>query len=97
MNWCVYIILCSDDTLYTGITVDIQRRINQHATGLGAKYFRNRVPTQLVFLETNHNRSSATKREMAIKKLSKLDKTNLINSNSQPLTINTSINLTDLL
>ncbi len=96
MNWCVYIILCSDDSLYTGITVDIKRRINQHATGLCAKYFRNRTPKQLVFLENEHDRSSATKREMAIKKLSKLEKTNLINSNSQPLAINTSINLTDL-
>ena len=79
-NWCVYIILCSDDTLYTGITIDIKRRIKQHTSGLGAKYFRNRTPKEIVFLEPEHNRSSATKREMAIKKLSKIEKTKLINS-----------------
>ena len=78
MNWSVYIILCSDETLYTGITIDIDRRINQHTTGLGAKYFRNRSPKELAYLETGHNRSSATKREMAIKKLSKAEKTAII-------------------
>ncbi len=78
MNWSVYIILCSDETLYTGITIDIDRRINQHATGLGAKYFRSRSPKELAYLETGHNRSSATKREMAIKKLSKAEKTAII-------------------
>ncbi len=78
MNWSVYIILCSDESLYTGITIDIDRRINQHATGLGAKYFRNRSPKELAYLETGHNRSSATKREMAIKKLSKAEKTAII-------------------
>jgi putative endonuclease len=78
MNWSVYIILCSDESLYTGITIDIDRRINQHATGLGAKYFRNRSPKELAYLETGHNRSSATKREMAIKKLSKAEKIAII-------------------
>ncbi len=78
MNWSVYIILCSDESLYTGITIDIDRRINQHTTGLGAKYFRNRSPKELAYLETGHNRSSATKREMAIKKLSKAEKTAII-------------------
>ena len=78
MNWSVYIILCSDESLYTGITIDIDRRINQHTTGLGAKYFRNRSPKELAYLETGHNRSSATKREMAIKKLSKAEKIAII-------------------
>lgn len=78
MNWSVYIILCSDDTLYTGITLDIERRINEHVSGLGAKYFRNRSPKELVYLETGHNRSTATKREMAIKKLSKSEKIAII-------------------
>ena len=88
-NWCVYIILCSDDTLYTGITIDIQRRIKQHARGLGAKYFRTRTPKEIVFLETEHDRSSATKREMAIKKLNKIEKTTLINSAKLSLKIET--------
>ena len=88
-NWCVYIILCSDDTLYTGITIDIQRRIKLHASGLGAKYFRTRTPKEIVFLETEHDRSSATKREMAIKKLNKIEKTTLINSAKLSLKIET--------
>jgi putative endonuclease len=73
-NWCVYIIRCSDDTLYTGITTDIDRRFNQHAEGTGAKYFRSRQPLQVVYLEKNHTRSSAAKKEAQIKAMSKADK-----------------------
>jgi putative endonuclease len=79
-NWCVYIIRCSDDTLYTGITTDIDRRFNQHAEGAGAKYFRARQPLQVVYLEKNNTRSSATKREIEIKAMSKADKTLLASS-----------------
>lgn len=78
MNWCVYIILCSDDTLYTGITNDIARRFEQHANRRGAKYFRGRKPKQLVYLEPGHNRSSATKREIDLKKLNREEKLRLI-------------------
>ena len=80
MNWSVYIILCSDNSLYTGITVDISKRYQQHASGQGAKYFRGRQPQKLVYLEAGHNRSSATKREMSLKKLSRKDKSTLIDS-----------------
>ena len=80
MNWSVYIILCSDNSLYTGITVDVPRRFEQHATGKGAKYFRGRQPEQLVYVEPGHNRSSATKREIHLKKLSREEKSQLINS-----------------
>ncbi|MEI6702823.1 MAG: GIY-YIG nuclease family protein [Deltaproteobacteria bacterium] len=76
-NWCVYIIRCSDDTLYTGITTDLDRRLNQHLEGTGAKYFRGRQPLQVEYLEKNHTRSSATKRETQIKAMSKADKTRL--------------------
>ena len=80
MNWQVYIILCSDDSLYTGITTDIERRFAQHIAGTGAKYFRSREPQHLVYLENGHNRSSASRREAEIKKLRPIDKRRLITS-----------------
>jgi putative endonuclease len=73
-NWYVYIISCSDGTFYTGITTDIDRRFKQHAEGSGAKYFRGRQPLQIAYLEKNHTRSSATKRELLIKSMSKAEK-----------------------
>jgi putative endonuclease len=82
--WKVYMILCSDQSLYTGITTDITRRFDQHATGRGAKYFRGRTPDVLVYLESGHNRSSASQREAAIKKLSVKAKHQLINTTSAP-------------
>ena len=75
-------ILCTDDTLYTGITNDVARRFNQHADRQGAKYFRGRQPKQLVYVETGHDRSSAGKREIAIKKLPRLEKLQLLISES---------------
>ena len=80
MNWQVYIILCTDNSLYTGITNDIERRMLQHAASRGAKYFRGRKPQQLVYLENDHTRSSASKREAAIKKLKRPEKEALIAS-----------------
>ena len=77
-NWLVYIILCSDNTLYTGISNDIERRMQQHASQQGAKYFRGRSPKRLVYLEDGHDRSSASQREAAIKKLKRADKDLLI-------------------
>jgi putative endonuclease len=78
VDWQVYIILCTDDSLYTGITNDVARRFNQHADKQGAKYFRGRQPKQLVYVETGHDRSSASKRESAIKKLPRLEKLQLL-------------------
>lgn len=78
MNWQVYIILCSDDTLYTGITTDMPRRFFQHASGVGAKYFRGRRPLRVVYQEDGHTRSSASRREMAIKALARSDKLALV-------------------
>ncbi|HTG82214.1 MAG TPA: GIY-YIG nuclease family protein [Geobacteraceae bacterium] len=80
MNWQIYIILCSDDSLYTGITTDIERRLRQHATGHGAKYFRGRRPMRLLYLESGHTRSSAVRREAEIKKMKRTDKCLLISS-----------------
>jgi putative endonuclease len=69
MNGSVEIILCTDNTLYTGITNDAPRRFDQHAGGRGAKYSRGRQPEQLVYIEPGHNLSSATKREIGLKKI----------------------------
>ena len=80
MNWQVYIILCSDATLYTGITNDVERRWRQHSDGQGAKYFRGRTPLELVYLESGHSRSSALRQEARIKKLTRADKERLIRS-----------------
>lgn len=79
MNWHVYIILCSDDTLYTGITTDIERRMRQHASGRGAKYFRGRQPKELLYLESGHDRSAAGKRELSIKGMTRAGKQALVN------------------
>jgi putative endonuclease len=73
-------ILCSDNSLYTGISNDVERRMLQHARQRGAKYFRGRQPEQLVYLESGHDRSSASQREAAIKKLRRIDKQRLIQS-----------------
>ena len=85
MSWLVYIILCSDDSLYTGITIDVERRFAQHVAGTGAKYFRGRSPRRLVYLESNHDRSSASRREMEIKRLRPDDKRRLIASSGNQL------------
>ncbi len=73
-------ILCSDNSLYTGISTDVDRRFRQHASQRGARYFRGRKPLQLVYLEGGHDRSSASRRELAIKQLKRPDKERLISS-----------------
>lgn len=85
MNWQVYIILCTDETLYTGITTDIERRLDQHRNGTGAKYFRGRKVDKLVYLEAGHDRSSASCREAEIKGLRAVDKRQLIASSKNRL------------
>ena len=85
MPWHVYIILCSDDTLYTGITTDIERRMREHASGQGAKYFRGRQPKELLYLEGGHDRSSASRRESSIKGMKRADKQQLIAGGSAGL------------
>ncbi len=79
-SWQVYMILCSDNSLYTGISNDVERRIVQHAGQRGAKYFRGRQPEYLVYLESGHDRSSASQREVAIKRLRRTGKEHLIQS-----------------
>jgi putative endonuclease len=76
--WTVYIILCSDDSLYTGIATDVQRRFRQHALQKGAKYFRRCLPEAIVYAESGHSRASASRREAAIKKMPRQAKLLLI-------------------
>jgi putative endonuclease len=74
-GWFVYIIRASDNSLYTGITTDLERRLNQHQTGKGgAKYFRGRQACELVYTESGHNRSTASIREAQIKKMTRQQK-----------------------
>ncbi len=77
-GWFVYMIHCTDGSLYTGISTDVEKRYTQHETQKGAKYFRGRKPKQLVYQESGHDRSSASKREIEIKKLSRVNKMQLI-------------------
>ena len=80
MAYFVYILKCADETLYTGITTDIERRVEEHnSSDKGAKYTKLRRPVELVYSEESENRSTASKREYAIKKLSRLQKLELIN------------------
>ncbi len=67
--WHVYIVRCSDRTLYTGIAVDPAARIAQHNAGRGARYTRGRRPVELVYCERLADRAAALRREMAIKRL----------------------------
>lgn len=79
-DWTVYILRCSDDSLYTGITCDIDRRIDEHNNDnrLAAAYTRARRPVKLVYQESFPDRSTASKREAVIKKMSRIEKRNLI-------------------
>ena len=76
--WQVYILKCKDGSLYTGIAINLTERIATHNQGTGAKYTRGRLPVELVYSETAADRSTASKREAAIKKLSRSAKMVLI-------------------
>lgn len=77
-RWHIYILRCADNTLYTGITTDIRRRVSEHNRGqAGAKYTKAKRPVTLAYSEAVPNRSAALKREAEIKKLSKQQKENL--------------------
>lgn len=80
-SWNVYILRCADDTLYTGITTDMDRRLQEHnAEKSKTKYTRVRQPVKLVFQEGKHNRVTASQREAEIKKLKRNQKEELIKS-----------------
>jgi len=78
-HWSLYIIKASDASFYTGITTDVERRFDEHSQGQkGAKYFNGRNPVKVVYREDGHSRSSASRREAEIKKLSRSEKESLI-------------------
>jgi putative endonuclease len=80
-TWSLYIIEASDASLYTGITTDVERRFDEHLNcQKGAKYFNGRSPVRIVYREEGHDRSSASRREAEIKKLSRSEKQRLISS-----------------
>jgi len=83
-SWHVYVLRCADDSLYTGITVDLTARLASHNDGSGAKYTRSRLPVTLVYQEPASDRSAALRRELEIKGLSRAAKIQLI----KPLTTN---------
>jgi putative endonuclease len=78
LAWLVYILLCADGTLYTGVTTDLTRRCRQHQAGTASRYTRGRRPTRLIYQETHASRSLALRREAAIKTLSRRAKEELI-------------------
>lgn len=73
-QWIVYMVRCSDNSLYTGITNNLEKRIIVHNKGKGSKYVKTRLPVILVYQEPSENRSSASKREYQIKQLTKAQK-----------------------
>jgi len=78
MTCYCYILECVDGTYYTGWTTDPERRLKQHNKGIGAKYTSTRRPVKLVYLEEQPSRTDAMKRELAIKKLKRVQKSKLI-------------------
>jgi putative endonuclease len=74
--YTLYVLLCSDNTLYTGIAKDLESRLEMHRKGKGAKYMRSRLPFNVVYTEELPSRSAALKREAEIKKWSREEKIN---------------------
>lgn len=77
-GWFVYILRCVDDSLYTGITTDLERRCRQHNAGTASRYTRSRLPARLIYREPQATRSLALRREAAVKALSRAEKLALI-------------------
>ena len=81
MSYYIYMLKCADESLYTGIATNISRRVDEHNNSeKGAKYTKARRPVELVYSEESENRSSASKREYEIKKMTRIKKLELINA-----------------
>jgi putative endonuclease len=80
--WYVYILQCSDRTLYTGIAKDIEKRLAQHNSGTGARYTRGRAPVELVFVEGMRCHGDALRREYQIKRMSRAQKRKIIEASN---------------
>jgi predicted GIY-YIG superfamily endonuclease len=79
-QWFVYILRCVDGSLYTGISTDVNRRLEQHNAGTASRYTRSRLPVTLEYQEESTTKSKALKRELVIKALSRKAKEALIQS-----------------
>jgi putative endonuclease len=82
-QWYVYILECSDHSLYTGCTNNLAKRLSAHNSGKGAKYTKAKLPVHLLYAEPATDRSQAQKREAEIKKLSRTDKLSLVEKYSE--------------
>ena len=83
LSWIVYILECGDDTLYTGMTKDLDRRIVEHESGKGAKYTRGRGPLKIIYTECHNTMRQAAKREAEIKSLDRTAKLKLVSLAAQ--------------
>ena len=83
-KWYLYILRCKDNTLYTGITTDVLRRLEAHRSGKGAKYTRGRAPLELVYQECCGTHSDALKREWEIKAMGRAKKEEMILKQGNP-------------
>jgi predicted GIY-YIG superfamily endonuclease len=77
-TWYVYLIRCADDSIYTGITNNLQRRLEQHNAGVASRYTRSRLPVEIVYSEPQLSHGDALRRELAIKEYSRKQKESLI-------------------
>jgi putative endonuclease len=77
-TWFLYIVRCGDDSLYAGVTLDVERRLSEHRDGKGSKYLRGRGPLQLVYLQEFDSRGAALSAEIGIKKLPRHKKERLL-------------------
>ena len=77
-RWLVYLLRCSDGSLYTGITNDLPKRLKAHAAGKASRYTRSRLPVKLAYSEPQRSKSAALKREVAIKGLRRPEKVRLV-------------------
>ena len=80
MSWQVYLLRCSDNSLYCGVTTDIGRRLSEHNLGVGSRYTRTRLPVRLVWSSGELTKSEAFKEEYRIKRLSKVMKEGIIDA-----------------
>jgi len=83
-GWIVYIVQCADGSFYTGITKDVVRRCRQHNAGTASRYTRSRRPVKLVYQEDQPDQSSALKREVAIKEMTRREKMAMIQPKKRP-------------
>ena len=83
-TWSVYILRCGDGTLYTGIAVDLDMRLDAHRRGVAAKYTRSRLPVTLAYEERQPDRSRAQEREAALRRLGRAGKLALLDQGHEP-------------